>query len=51
MLIQISLIKQSCHFQPGSILAVFDFVEVDLGDGKIGMTEEGGDGLEVVAGF
>ena len=26
-------------------------MEVDLGDGKAGMGEEAGDGLEVVAGF
>jgi len=26
-------------------------VDVDLGDGKAGMSEEAGDGLEIVAGF
>ncbi len=30
---------------------ILNFVEIDLGDREIGMTEEGGDLVEVVAGF
>ena len=44
-------VENGRHFQPGSILTIFDFVEVDLGDGEVGMTEEGGDGFVVVPGF
>jgi hypothetical protein len=36
MLIQISIKKQSRHFLPGNILAIFYFLEVNLGDGEIG---------------
>ena len=43
--------KESFDFEPGGVLTTFDLVEVDLGDGKAGMGEEAGDGLEVVAGF
>ena len=32
-------------------MATFDLMEIDLGDGKAGMGQEAGDGLEVVAGF
>jgi len=44
-------VENSRHFQPGSIQAVFDFMEVDLGDGEVGVGKEGGDFEEVVAGF
>ncbi len=43
--------EERLDLQPGSILAVFNFVVVDLGDGEVGMGEEGGDCLEVVAGL
>jgi len=33
-------VENSRHFQPGSIQAAFDFMEVDLGDGEVRMTEE-----------
>ena len=38
-------------FKPGGVVAAFDVVEVDLGDGESGVAEEAGDGFEVVAGF
>ena len=38
-------VENSRHFQPGSILAVFDFVEINLGDCEVGVGEEGGDDL------
>ncbi len=45
------LLMSVIDLQPGSILAVFSFVEVDLGDSEIGMTKEGRDDVEVVADF
>ena len=35
--------KKRLDLQPGSILAVFNFVEIDLGDGEVRVTKEGRD--------
>ena len=39
-------VENGSHFQPGSILTVLDFLEVDLSDGEVGVGEEGGNGVE-----